>query len=75
MIRQNNCYSCVISFSFSLLNLFQGDGAPGFGPNSEKMVESKPFSIKLEVDIVQILLFIGALVTRTWQIGLPHAVV
>lgn len=53
----------------------QGDGAPGFVPNSEKMVESKPFSIKLEVDIVQILLFIGALVTRTWQIGLPHAVV
>ncbi|XP_036368032.1 protein O-mannosyl-transferase 1-like [Octopus sinensis] len=50
----------------------QGDGAPE-GKSTKK--EQKPFSVKLELDLVQIFLFIGAWATRTWQIGLPRAVV
>ncbi|GAB1607719.1 protein O-mannosyl-transferase 1-like [Argonauta hians] len=50
----------------------QGDGAPDRDSTEEPQ---KPFSVKLELDLVQIFLFVAALATRTWQIGLPRAVV
>jgi len=31
--------------------------------------------MKLELDIMQVLLFLLALGTRTWQLGIPRAVV
>lgn len=36
---------------------------------------SRPFSIKLEVDMMQLLLTVASLLSRTWQLGLPRAVV
>nr|KAG5706616.1 hypothetical protein BaRGS_005686 [Batillaria attramentaria] len=48
----------------------------GQGSRSEfgRMV-SKPFTVRVEVDIMQILLTVASLVSRTWQLGLPRAVV
>ncbi|XP_052789205.1 protein O-mannosyltransferase 1-like [Mya arenaria] len=41
----------------------------------QKQDEKQPFTVKLEVDCMQIVLFLAALATRTWQIGVPRAVV
>lgn len=40
-----------------------------------KMKKSHPFTMTLELDFMQICLFLLALLTRTWQLGLPRAVV
>ncbi len=37
--------------------------------------KEKPFTAHLEVDFMQLFLFIAALATRTYQLGLPRAVV
>ncbi|XP_005092590.1 protein O-mannosyl-transferase 1 [Aplysia californica] len=59
----------------------QGDGAPVLSSNTsdesqrDQVVETKPFTIRTELDVVQILLTVFALATRTWRLGVPRAVV
>ncbi|XP_046370265.2 protein O-mannosyl-transferase 1-like [Haliotis rufescens] len=62
----------------------QGDGAPipgevtvdeCSGPDSNPRPPHKPFTVQLECDIMQIILTAASLATRTWQLGLPRAVV
>lgn len=36
---------------------------------------SKPFTIHTEIDVMQLLLSVASLVSRTWQLGVPRAVV
>ncbi|KAK3605873.1 hypothetical protein CHS0354_017778 [Potamilus streckersoni] len=37
--------------------------------------KSKPFSVQFELDFMQCALFLGSIFSRTWQLGLPRAVV
>uniref|UniRef100_A0A0B7AJ65 dolichyl-phosphate-mannose--protein mannosyltransferase n=1 Tax=Arion vulgaris TaxID=1028688 RepID=A0A0B7AJ65_9EUPU len=59
----------------------QGDGAAVLRTlNEHPTVEvadadKKPFTVRVEVDVMQILLTALSLVTRTWQLGIPRAVV
>ena len=38
-------------------------------------MDRKPFSIVLELDMVQLGLFVVALVSRLWRLDFPHAIV
>lgn len=42
---------------------------------AERGSRSRPFSVRLEVDLMQLLLTVAALASRTWHLGLPRAVV
>ncbi|KAH9495690.1 Protein O-mannosyl-transferase 1 [Bulinus truncatus] len=58
----------------------QGDGAAMISSLSEEQrTEShqikKPFTVKVELDIMQIVLAVISFITRTWRLGIPRAVV
>ncbi|KAH9495695.1 hypothetical protein Btru_016069 [Bulinus truncatus] len=58
----------------------QGDGAAMISSLSEEQrTEShqikKPFTVKVELDIMQIVLAVISFLTRTWRLGIPRAVV
>ena len=47
----------------------------GESEGQEMRILSRPFSVKLEVDVMQLLLTLASLLSRTWHLGLPRAVV
>ncbi|KAK7094771.1 protein O-mannosyl-transferase 1-like [Littorina saxatilis] len=47
----------------------------GEGEEGRRREASRPFSIQLEVDVMQLLLTVASLLSRTWHLGLPRAVV
>ncbi|GFR77214.1 protein O-mannosyltransferase 1 [Elysia marginata] len=67
----------------------QGDGAPvvlqrsplageqsgSLSPQTSQSGHGKPFTVRAEVDIVQLVLTLASIVTRTWRLGWPRAVV
>lgn len=58
----------------------EGDGSPRPSSLDEskrnpQRGQAKPFSIKFEVDVIQLVLTITAMATRFWLLGLPRAVV
>ncbi|KAI8779277.1 protein O-mannosyl-transferase 1 [Biomphalaria glabrata] len=59
----------------------QGDGAPVMSLLTEELnteshhQDDKPFTIKAELDLMQICLAVLSFLTRTWRLGIPRAVV
>ncbi|BFZ19967.1 hypothetical protein BsWGS_23006 [Bradybaena similaris] len=58
----------------------QGDGAAVIRSwegdhGAEAEAEKKPFTVKVEVDFMQVLLTVLSLISRTWRLGVPRAVV